>query len=302
MKTLQQFDVIIIGGSYSGLAAGMALGRALRKVLIIDSGKPCNAQTPRSHNFLTRDGETPAGIAKLGRKQVQEYSSVTFFDGMAIRAAKMNNGFEIGVSSGETFSAKKVIFATGIRDMLPAIDGLAACWGISVLHCPFCHGYEVKNEKTGIVGNGTQAYELVMLISNWTNDLTIFTNGATEFTREQRLKLANRKIEVIEKPITKLEHENGYIRNILFSDNARTPLTAAYIRSPFRQACSLPEFLGCTLTEEGYIKVDSSQATNVPGILAIGDNASKIRTVANAIATGTTAGISVTRQLITEQF
>ncbi len=302
MKTQQQFDVIIIGGSYSGLAAGMALGRALRKVLIIDNGKPCNAQTPHSHNFLTRDGETPSGIAKLGRKQVEKYRSVTFVDGVAIRAAKVDNGFEIGIASGEMFFAKKVIFATGIRDMLPTIDGLAACWGISVLHCPFCHGYEVKNEKTGIFGNGIQAYELVTLISNWTKDLTIFTNGPAEFSKEQQVKLASRKIEVIEKSIIKLEHENGYIRNVIFSDYSKTPLTAAYIRSPFRQVCSLPEFLGCALTEDGYIKVDSSQETNVPGIFASGDNTTKTRTVANAVATGTTAGMTVARQLITEQF
>jgi len=302
MKTQIQFDVIIIGGSYSGLAAGMALGRALRNVLIIDSGKPCNAQTPFSHNFLTRDGETPAAIAKLGREQVEEYHRVTFLNGVVIKAAKTANGFEIGMASGGTVNATKLIFATGIRDMLPVNDGLAACWGISVLHCPFCHGYEVRNKKTGIIGNGNAAYELTTLISNWTKDLTIFTNGPAAFTTGQNKKLAEHQISIIEKQIVQLEHEQGNLRHIQFKDNTKIALTAAYIRSPFRQACPLPEFLSCMLNEDGYIQVDASQATSVPGIFACGDNTTKNRTVANAIASGTTAGMTVSRQLITEQF
>src|SRR5215210_2082005 len=154
MTDNKHFDVIIVGGSYSGLAAGMALGRALRKVLIIDDGKPCNRQTPFSHNFLTNDGNSPTEIAALANLQVRRYETVKFFEGLATSGIKTENGFEIQVASGETFAAKTLIFATGIIDVLPDIDGLAACWGISVIHCPFCHGYEVRNEKTGILGNG----------------------------------------------------------------------------------------------------------------------------------------------------
>src|SRR5690606_22486211 len=133
----KKFAVIIIGGSYSGLAAGMALGRALKQVLIIDSGKPCNSQTPYSHNFLTQDGNTPTEIVKLGKQQVQMYSTVEFFNGLAINGRKTENGFEIQVASGETFRADKLIFATGIRDAMADMEGYAACWGISVLHCPY---------------------------------------------------------------------------------------------------------------------------------------------------------------------
>ena len=171
------FDVIIIGGSYAGLAAGMALGRAMRKVLIIDDGKPCNRQTPHSHNFITHDGEAPAAIAGLAKLQVSRYETVQFFKGLATNGIKTQYGFEITVASGKTFAAKKIIFATGIRDILPGINGLAAWWGISVLHCPYCHGYEVRHEKTGILGNGEFAFDFARLISNWTNDLALFTNG-----------------------------------------------------------------------------------------------------------------------------
>ena len=123
MVSNNPFDVIIVGGSYSGLAAGMALGRALKKVLIIDEGKPCNRQTPYSHNFITHDGKTPAAIAALAKEQVQQYKTVTFFSGLAITGKAIKNGFEIRVSSGEIFEAKKIIFATGIRDILPDIEG-----------------------------------------------------------------------------------------------------------------------------------------------------------------------------------
>jgi len=302
MKIQQQFDVIIIGGSYAGLAAGMALGRALLRVLIIDSGKPCNAQTPHSHNFLTQDGQTPAAIARLGKGQVEKYRTITFLEEMALGAKAVNDGFEVRVSSGEIFNSKKLIFATGIRDMLPDMDGLAACWGISVLHCPFCHGYEVRNEPTGILGNGAVGFELAGLISHWTNNLTVFTDGQPDFSAEQLARLAAQRIKVVETPIAKLEHTGGQLDYILLKDKTKVPLKAAYIRSPFRQACAIPELLGCALTEDGYLQTDSGQATTVPGVFACGDSVSKIRTVANAVATGTTTGIMVTRQLIAAQF
>lgn len=166
MKDNQQFDVIIIGGSYSGLAAAMALGRALRKVLIIDSGKPCNRQTPHSHNFLTQDGKSPKEIAALAKGQVEQYKTVQFFNGLATTGLKTNNGFEIYTDTGKQFTARKVIFATGIHDIMPDIPGFAESWGISVLHCPYCHGYEVKHLATGILGNGNYGFEFSTLISN----------------------------------------------------------------------------------------------------------------------------------------
>ena len=296
------FDVIIIGGSYSGLAAGMALGRALKQVLIIDSAKPCNQQTPHSHNFLTQDGKTPTEIATLGKQQVQMYNTVAFLNDLAINGTKTENGFEIETASGETFSAQKLIFATGIRDLLPDMEGIAACWGISVLHCPFCHGYEVRNEKTGILGNGEDGYELSSLISNWTNDLTLFTNGTSTLTAEQIDKLEKHHIKIVDKEVERLEHIDGYLQDIIFNDGTKSSVKAIYMRSPFEQHCRIPESLGCELTDDGYLKVDPFQETTVNGVFACGDNTTRIRTVANAVAMGTTAGITVSRKMIAEEF
>ncbi len=302
MAYQREFDVIIIGGSYSGLAAGMALGRALRQVLIIDSGNPCNKQTPYSHNFITQDGKTPADITLLARQQVEKYGTVKFMNGLAVRGSKVEKGFEIKVGSGETFSAKKLIFATGIKDSIPNIDGVKECWGISVLHCPYCHGYEVKNESTGVLGNGEKGFEFVSLISNWTKDLTLFTNGKSTLTTNQAAKLDSHRIKLIETEIERLEHTHGQLQNIIFKDGTTSPIKAFYAPSPFEQHCGIPEALGCELTDEGYLKTDSIQRTSVHGVYACGDNSTRLRTVANAVAMGTTAGMMINKEIVLEEF
>lgn len=302
MKDNKKFDVIIVGGSYSGLAAGMALGRALKKVLIIDSGKPCNAQTPHSHNFLTQDGKAPSEIAALAKKQVEMYDTITFFNGLASNGKKTATGFELQVTSGETFQSEKLIFATGIKDEMPNIEGFSECWGISMLHCPYCHGYEVRNEKTGILGNGEHGNELAKLISNWTNDLTLYTNGKSNLTLEQTKKLEKRKINIVEKEIQQLEHKNGYLHTIIFKEGTKTEVKAMYSRNSFEQHCKIPEALGCELNDEGYIKVNPFQETTVDGVYACGDNTTRLRSVANSISMGTTAGMMASKRMILEQF
>lgn len=302
MTDKKHFDVIIIGGSYSGLSAAMALGRALRNVLIIDSGKPCNRQTPHSHNFLTQDGKTPKEIATLARQQVLLYDTVDFFSSLATNASKTENGFEIQTSSGNIFTAKKLIFATGIIDEMPNIKGLPECWGISVLHCPYCHGYEVKTEITGILGNGEYGFEFSKLISNWTKNLTLFTNGKSILTVEQSTILEKHQIKTVETEIAELEHINGQLQSIIFKDGSKKTVKTIYTRLPFEQHCPIPKQLGCELAEYGYIKIDNFHKTTVNGIFACGDNVSRMRTVANAVSMGTTTGMTVNKELVENNF
>jgi thioredoxin reductase len=302
MAEKNQFDVIIIGGSYSGLAAGMALGRALRKVLIIDSGKPCNRQTPHSHNFITQDGKTPKEIAASARAQVEKYETVQFLHGTVSGGVKNETGFEISTEKGEKFSAKKLVFATGISDTIPPIPGFAECWGISVLHCPYCHGYEVRNKKTGIIGNGDAGFEFATMISNWTKDLALYTNGKSTLTEEQTKKLQQHNIRVIETEIKEFSHDKGIVQNIILKDGSKAAVEALYVRCAFTQHCTVPESLGCELTQEGFIKTEGVQKTTVAGVFACGDNVSPMRTVANAVALGTAAGMMANREIIFEEF
>lgn len=298
----KNFDVIIIGGSYSGLSAGMSLGRSLRNVLIIDNGKPCNRQTPHSHNFVTHDGKTPAEITKLAKEDVEKYNTVRFYDGTVVKTVKKTEGFEIETSSGEKFQTKKLILASGVKDIMPDIPGFAECWGISVIHCPYCHGYEVKNETTGILSNGDMAYEFSKLIFNLTKNLTLFTNGKAALTDEQTEKLKQNKILLNEDEIEEIKHENGSIQKIIFKNGNEVPLQALYAKIPFEQNLNVSDDLGCELTEQGFIKVDMMQKTNVPGVFACGDNVTMMRSVANAVAQGNFAGAVVNKELVDEEF
>ncbi len=298
----KNYDVIIVGGSYAGLAAGMALGRALRNVLIIDSGNPCNKPTPHSHNFLTQDGSSPADIAALAKQQVSKYATVSFLSDFVATAMSSPDGFLVHTISGKTFTAKKLIFATGIKDVMPAIPGFAESWGKSVLHCPYCHGYEVHHQKTGILANGDAGFEFAALISNWTNDLTLYTNGRSTFTKEQTLHLQNHQIKIVEDEIRELEHQNGQLQNIKFRNGSSEDIHVLYAKIPFVQHSDIPALLGCELTPEGYIKTDPAHKTSVAGVFACGDNVTRMRTVANAVAMGTTTGMMANKALIEEEF
>lgn len=218
MTDTKDFEVIIIGGSYAGLSAAMALGRSLRRVLVIDSGLPCNRQTPHSHNFLTQDGNTPFEISSLAKQQVEAYKTVIFYDGIATSGTKTEDRFEITTHTNDRFTAKKLIVATGISDEMLDIKGFDKCWGISIIHCPYCHGYEYRQYNTGIITNGDNALHLASLASNLTDQVTLLTNGEADFSSEQLAKLARHHIQIIETNITAFEHQNGQLQQAVFED------------------------------------------------------------------------------------
>lgn len=303
MKGTKTYDVIIIGGSYAGLSAAMSLGRALRYVLIIDSGKPCNQQTPHSHNFITHDGEDPLAIATLAKQQVLAYNTVAFKNGLAQSAEKLTGGsFSITTDDGEVFIAPKLVFATGMKDEMPPIKGFARCWGITVLHCPYCHGYEVKQLETGILANGDMAYELAKLINNWTDKLTVYTNGPLTLSAEQSGKLKAKGINIVSNEIAELQHQNGILNGLLFTNGSTQPVKAMYARPAMKQHCELLQQLGCQLTEMGHISIDTMHRTTVKGIYAAGDNITMMRSVALAVSGGNFAGAVVNKDLIEDRF
>lgn len=296
------YEVIIIGGSYAGLSAAMALGRSLRKVLIIDHETPCNKPTPHSHNFLTQDGKAPVVIANLAKEQVLAYNTVDIKTDLAINCTFGDNGFKVETKSGNIFHSKKILLATGIKDILPNIDGFAECWGKSVIHCPYCHGFEYRHKKTGILADGDAAMHHAQLVKNLTDKLSIFSNGRTNLTSEQLDLLIRNDVAVIETPIKKIKHQDGYIEHLIIEDGTMIELDALYARLPFEQHSDIPAKLGCKLDDHGFISVNKLQETSVEGVFAAGDNSSGMRSVANAVSTGNLAGAMINKKLCDESF
>lgn len=281
----------------------MSLGRSRRKVLVIDSGTPCNRQTPASHNFLSRDGIAPGELAAIAKKEVAAYPTVHTLSALAVGATGDDGNFSIVTDDGEEYFAAKLLFATGLQDLMPAdIPGVAECWGISVLHCPYCHGYEVADKRIGVMSNADVGYEITRLVSNWTDKLTLYTNAEPVLSDEQKEKLAHNNIIVEPKIITRLVHTNGKLEAIVFFDETTQPVDALFARLPFQQQCALPEAMGCALDKHCFIAVDSCQMTSVAGVYAAGDCTSLFRAVSAAVAGGNRAGAFINKALIEERF
>ncbi|MBD1384766.1 NAD(P)/FAD-dependent oxidoreductase [Mucilaginibacter rigui] len=297
-----QYEVIIIGGSFAGLSAAMALGRSVRRVLVIDNGDPCNKKTPHSHNFLTNDGATPADITMAARRELAAYKTVKLVTDTVENVVQIDEGFKVTATKAQTFITKKVLIATGLKDIMPNIPGFADCWGTSVIHCPYCHGYEVYQEKLAVFGNGDEGFEFAKLINNWSRDLTLFTNGISTFNPGQEQKLKEHGIKVIQTKIAGIDCVNNQVQAIKLIDGTEHAIRAIFARVPFKQHTDIPEQLGCVLTEQGQIQTDKFCATTIPGIYAAGDNSSPLRGVANAVANGTMAGVFINKALIDEAF
>jgi len=293
------FDVLIIGGSYAGLSAALALGRARRSVLVLDARRPRNRFTPHAHNLLLHDGDAPADLAARARQQVAAYPTVQLLEAQATAAEKLPDGtFNVATEAHGTFEARRLLLATGLRDELPPVPGFAECWGKSVIHCPFCHGYEVADQPTGIWNNGPEVEHQVQMLLNWSRDLTVFTNGQATFGPEVHALLKTHGIELVETPVAELLHTNGQLKGLRLGDGRTRPLPVLYARLPWQQASALPQQLGCEITEQVLIRTDASYHTTVPGVYAAGDCCVAPPQLALAIAAGNLAGASLGRELI----
>lgn len=302
MEEKTQFDTIIVGGSYAGLSAAMALGRSLRNVLIIDSGLPCNRFTPHSHNFITHDGAVPADIAEKAKSQVLAYPTVRFCEGRAVSASAQADGYSVLIEGGALYNGRKLVLATGVRDILPDIQGFAESWGKTLIHCPYCHGYEFKGKKTGIMVSGEKALHLAPLVNNLTDSMTVLTSGEQDFSEEHTAKLRKHGINVEPAKVVSVVQENGNVMGVVLSDGRLLDFEALYAAPSFEQHSNIYSDLGCELTETGHIKVDQLQQTTISGVFACGDCAGMLRSVAHAVAAGNIAGAMVNYQLVQEDF
>ncbi|QDK78010.1 NAD(P)/FAD-dependent oxidoreductase [Spirosoma sp. KCTC 42546] len=296
------YEIIIVGGSYAGLSAALVLGRSLRRVLVLDSGQPANRQTPHSHSFLTRDGATPAELATIARQQALAYSTVTIKTATVTRAIKQDTGFIVSTDAGDSYSAGRLLLATGLTDQMLPIPGFAECWGISVLHCPYCHGYEVHGQALGVLANGDAGFEMGRLIHHWSANLTLFTNGPSTLSPEQTAALKRHQITIIETPISVIPHQDGQLSGLLLANQTHYPLAALFARPPMHQASTLGWQLGCLHDDMGFVQVDDFGRTTIPGVFAAGDTHTMMRQVTVAATNGMRAAVTLNKEMLEETF
>jgi thioredoxin reductase len=297
MPTEPLYDAVIVGGSYAGLAGAMQLGRARRRVAVIDAGQRRNRFAKTSHGFLTQDGRAPEAIAADARAQVLAYPTVTWIDGRAASAEQADGTFRVTLESGETVTGKRLILAGGVVDELPEIPGLRERWGRSVFACPYCHGYELNQGRVGVIATGPMSLHQAQLLPDW-GQVTFFTNGAIELDDAQAKDLAERGVTVDHALIEAIVGDTPIVR---LQDGREVPVDGLFTASRTHLASPLAEQLGCAL-EEGpmgsFIRVDELKQTSVPGVFAAGDAARMAASVTFAVADGAMAGISAHRSLV----
>ncbi|HLL82098.1 MAG TPA: NAD(P)/FAD-dependent oxidoreductase [Longimicrobium sp.] len=292
-------DVIIIGGSYAGLSAGLPLGRARRSVLVIDGGTRRNRFAESAHNFLTHDGTPPGEIAARGREQLLAYDTVQWHDGLAERAEAAEGGFRVFTADGEERTARRLILATGVKDALPAIPGLAERWGRSVFHCPYCHGYELNQGRIGVLASSPLSMHHALMLPDW-GPTTFFLNGTFTPDADQLAQLERRGVRIQDGLIERVDGERA---DVVMEDGRSVPLDGIFTMSRVSVASPIAEQLGCQLDEGPHgsvILVDELKATTVAGVWACGDAARAAGSIPIAVADGTWAGVAAHKSLMFE--
>ncbi|MBT2118064.1 NAD(P)/FAD-dependent oxidoreductase [Dyella sp. LX-66] len=292
------FDVIVVGGSFAGLAAALQLARARRKVLVVDAGMPRNRFAAHSHGFLGHDGKAPAQILSESIDQLLRYPTMSFRQGMAATAAREGDGFRVTLDDGATVDAERLILALGVRDELPALPGLAERWGQTVVHCPYCHGYELEG-PLGVLATHPSSAHQALLVPDW-GPTTLFTQGMLTLDEAELAQLANRGVRIEPQPVVELLGEAPRLDGVRLADERIVPMHGLFVAPRTRVASPLAEQLGCEFDSGplgSVIRVDGMQQTTVPGVFAAGDAATLFTNATRAASAGVMAGVAAHRSL-----
>ncbi|MCB2406521.1 NAD(P)/FAD-dependent oxidoreductase [Hymenobacter lucidus] len=300
------YDVVIIGAGSAGLSAALALGRCLRRVLICDGGPPRNAPSPGVQSFFTRDGIKPAELLQLGHQQLKPYDTVETRVARVTQVSAGAGQFELQ-AEGETgrqftVTARKVLLATGVEDELPPVEGMRDLWGRGVLHCPYCHGWEVRGQPLAVYGRGKIVTGLALLVSRWATDVVVCTDGPGHLSNNARRRLRQQKIRLYEEPISHLEGKpNGELRHIVFENGEKLARHALFVHPHQHQRTNLAELLGCRLTSKGAVWINKHSQTSISGLYAAGDTTPGPQKAVLAAAEGTLAAIAIHEALTREE-
>lgn len=295
----QAYDVAVVGGGAAGLAAALVLGRARRRVVVVDAGAPRNAPAEHMHGFLSRDGMPPADLLAAGCAEVQIYG-VELLSERVVSATREEILFRIRTAEGTTLDARRILLATGVRDELPAIPGARERWGRDLLHCPYCHGWEVRDQPIGVLGTRADAVQHAVLIRQWSEDLIFFAHDI-QLGAEDRATLDARGIRVVDGTVTRLQVEGDRLTGVELADGQVIPRVALFIRpvaAPHPDG--LTSALGCELDDAGSPTVDGTGRTSVPGVWAAGNLVDpRLQVIASAGA-ASTAAIAINADLVQE--
>jgi thioredoxin reductase len=292
----ETYDVIVVGGGAAGLSAALVLGRARRRVAVVDSGRPRNAPAAEMHGFLSRDGMSPADLLALGRDEVTRYG-VELVDDEVIA---IDPGFSARLASGALLRGRRILVATGARDELPDILGARERWGRDFLHCPYCHGWEVRDQPIGVVGTGPGSTDHAHLLRQWSDDVIFFPH-AHPVSNDERAALATRDIRVVDGVVERLSIVDDRLAAVQLADGRSIPRAAVFIRPAVRpREDGLLASLGCERDEAGFALVDATGATSVPGVWVAGNAGDPRAQVITAAGEGSAAAIALNTHLVAE--
>jgi thioredoxin reductase len=290
------YDVVIVGGGPAGLSAALVLGRCRRQVLVCDAGTPRNASSRALHGYLTRDGVAPPEFLRLAREELRQYGIEPLASAVT-EIACIKDIFRLTLDDGQTLSTRAVLLATGVHDEIPDVPGLEECYGITVHHCPYCDGWEVRDRQLAVLGHGGAAAALALSLKTWSRDVTICTNGQARIHLRHRKQLDEQRILVYESAIDRIDHVGGHVQRLLLADGKAVPCDAIFFATHQRPQSDLPRQLGCELTRKGVVKTDHLGQTRIPGLYVAGDASRDVQFVIVAAAEGAKAAVAINKSL-----
>lgn len=296
MLELVRYDVVVVGGGAAGLSAALVLGRARRRVAVVDAGSPRNAPAAHMHGFLSRDGMPPADLLAAGRAEVSGYG-VELIDGEVVA---IEPGFDVRLAGGEELGARRILIATGSRDELPDIPGVRERWGRDLLHCPYCHGWEVRDQPIAVLGTNSGSVAHALLVRQWSDDVLFFAH-AMELGADEMRQLETRGIQVVSGTVAQLVVNADRLVGVELSDGRLVPRTAVFIRPVnVPRADGLLDALGCDLDDAGFVSVDGMGHTSTRGVWAAGNAVDPRFQVITSAGSGSVAAIAINADLVRE--
>ena len=296
------WDVIVIGGGPAGLSAALVLGRARRRVLVCDAGRPRNAKAQFVNGFLTRDRIPPADLLRLGRDQLGRYDTVEVRDVAVTDARRADRRFVVQLEDGNAAEARKLLLATGVLDQLPNIKGIESLYGRSVFHCQYCDGFEVRDQPLAVYGKGTKGIGQARSLLGWSRDVVVCTDGPVRIPRAERKDLDRLGIVVCQEHVERLEGKNGKLSQVVFATGEALPRRALFFNTEQYQRSPLPARLGCQITRKGSVVVDKKGRTSVPGVFVVGDASRDVQLAIVAAGEGASAAVAMNGDLLEEDF